>query len=187
MRAVTQNMEGTAPAPLETGPAPLEMRPAPRVGFSLFWRTFFLLSVLLVGSIVTWFQTFRALEFEPRTARTAQQIAALVNLSRAALANAGDAARPGLIKAFAEQERLRIVPRQPSDKFSSVDDDVLDDRVVEVVTLRLGTSTVVADKVNGVDGLWISFTLDKADYWMMLERNRFSPPGGRIWRLWRRR
>ena len=184
MRAVTQNMEGTGPAPLETGPAPLEMRPAPRVGFSLFWRTFFLLSVLLVGSIVTWFQTFRALEFEPRTARTAQQIAALVNLSRAALANAGDAARPALIKAFAEQERLRIVPRQPSDKFSSVDDDVLDDRVVEVVTTRLGTSTVVADKVNGVDGLWISFTLDKADYWMMLERNRFSPPGGRIWLFW---
>ena len=28
------------------------------VGFSLFWRTFFLLALLLVGSIIAWLQTF---------------------------------------------------------------------------------------------------------------------------------
>ena len=78
--------EQTSPAPLETAPAPLEMRP--RLGLSLFWRTFFLLSLLLIGSIVAWLQTFRALEFEPRAVQTAQQIASLVNLSRAALVHA---------------------------------------------------------------------------------------------------
>jgi two-component system osmolarity sensor histidine kinase EnvZ len=52
-------------------------------GFSLFWRTFFLLALLLFGSIVAWLQTFRALEYEPRAIQTAQQIASLVNLSRA--------------------------------------------------------------------------------------------------------
>jgi two-component system osmolarity sensor histidine kinase EnvZ len=78
-----ESNEATSPAPLETAPAPLDMRP--RVGLSLFWRTFFLLSLLLIGSIVAWLQTFRALEFEPRAVQTAQQIASLVNLSRAAL------------------------------------------------------------------------------------------------------
>ena len=63
IRAITTQVEATSPAPLETAPAPLEMRP--RLGLSLFWRTFFLLSLLLIGSIVAWLQTFRQLEFEP--------------------------------------------------------------------------------------------------------------------------
>ena len=53
----------TEPAALETAPAPLDVRPPREV--SLFWRTFFLLSLLLLGCIVAWLQTFRALEFEP--------------------------------------------------------------------------------------------------------------------------
>jgi two-component system osmolarity sensor histidine kinase EnvZ len=40
----------TRPTDLETAPAPLETRPGR--GVSLFWRTFFFLSVLLVGCIV---------------------------------------------------------------------------------------------------------------------------------------
>jgi len=55
------------------------------VALSLFWRTFFLLAILLAGGVFAWTQTFRAMEFEPRAVQAAQQIAALVNLSRAAL------------------------------------------------------------------------------------------------------
>jgi hypothetical protein len=55
------------------------------VALSLFWRTFFLLALLLAGGIFAWVQTLRALEFEPRAVQAAQQIASLVNLSRAAL------------------------------------------------------------------------------------------------------
>ena len=36
------------------------------LALSLFWRTFFLLAILLAGGIVAWVQTLRALEFEPR-------------------------------------------------------------------------------------------------------------------------
>ena len=50
-----------------------------------FWRTFFLLALLLGGGVFAWVQTFRALEFEPRAVQAAQQIASLVNLTRAAL------------------------------------------------------------------------------------------------------
>jgi two-component system osmolarity sensor histidine kinase EnvZ len=49
---------------------------------SFCWR------LLLLGSIVAWLQTLRALEFEPRAIQTAQQLASLVNLSRAALVHA---------------------------------------------------------------------------------------------------
>ena len=57
--------------------------PKNQVALSLFWRTFFLLAVLLAGGVFAWTQTFRALEFEPRAAQAAQQIASLVNLARA--------------------------------------------------------------------------------------------------------
>ena len=56
-----------------------------KLAFSLFWRTFFLLTLLLVGGVFAWMQTFRALEVEPRAVQAAQQIAALVNLARTAL------------------------------------------------------------------------------------------------------
>ena len=55
------------------------------IALSLFWRTFALLALLLFGGVFAWVQTFRALEFEPRAVQAAQQIASLVNLSRAAL------------------------------------------------------------------------------------------------------
>ena len=53
--------------------------------FSLFWRTFCLLGVMLAGGIFAWVQTLRALEFEPRAVQEAAQIAGLVNLTRGAL------------------------------------------------------------------------------------------------------
>ena len=94
-------MQATSPTPLETAPAPLELRS--RVGLSLFWRTFFFLALLLIGSIVAWLQTFRALEFEPRAVQSAQQLASLVNLSRAALKYSDSITRVWLIKTLAEQ------------------------------------------------------------------------------------
>ena len=68
-----------------------------------------------MGSTVAWLQTFRALEYEPRAILAAQQIASLVNLSRAALLYSDSIARVSLIKTLADQESVRIVPREPGD------------------------------------------------------------------------
>jgi two-component system osmolarity sensor histidine kinase EnvZ len=182
IRAVTTSIDATGPAPLETAPAPLEMRP--RVGLSLFWRTFFLLALLLIGSIVAWLQTFRALEFEPRAVQTAQQIASLVNLSRAALIHSDAIARVSLIKTLADQEGVRILPREPGDKFELFDAETLDERVVDELATRLGQGTVVASIVNNEPGLWIGFKIDADAYWLLMDRNRFSPVGGKTWLIW---
>ncbi|MGV3494064.1 MAG: ATP-binding protein [Ramlibacter sp.] len=182
IRGVDTQVEQTSPAPLETAPAPLEMRP--RLGLSLFWRTFFLLSLLLIGSIVAWLQTFRALEFEPRAVQTAQQIASLVNLSRAALVHADPIARVSLIKTLADQEGVRISPREPSDKFSPLAGSAMDQRIVDELVGRLGNGTVMAASVNNEQGLWVGFKIDKDDYWMLLDRTRFSQVGGRTWLVW---
>src|SRR5438270_10441667 len=182
IKGVSTSIDVTGPAPLETAPAPLDMRP--RLGLSLFWRTCFLLSLLLVGSIVAWLQTFRALEFEPRAVQTAQQIASLVNLSRAALVHADPIARVSLIKTLADQEGVRILPREPHDKYATLTGSAMDRRIVDELVGRLGSGTVMASSVNKEEGLWIGFKIDKDDYWMLMDRTRFSQVGGKTWLVW---
>ena len=126
---VTAPSDATSPAPLEAIRRAREQRA--RVGLNLFWRTFFLLALLLVGSILAWLQTLRALEFEPRTLQTAQQIASLVNLSRAALVHSDAIARVSLIKTMADQEGVRILPREPKDKYALLDPTALGNRLTD--------------------------------------------------------
>lgn len=168
--------------PLEPDPADLE--PVQKVGLSLFWRTFFLLAVLLFGSILAWLQTLRSLEFEPRAIQTAQQIASLVNLSRAALIHSDAIARVSLIKTMTDQEGVRIVPREPGDKFEPFDNDALGQRISLELAARLGPGTVVANSVNAVEGLWVGFVIDGDNYWMQTDRSRFNRTGGRTWLIW---
>ncbi|RZI98911.1 MAG: HAMP domain-containing protein, partial [Rubrivivax sp.] len=174
--------EGTQPAPLETLPAPLEMRP--KVGVSLFWRTFFLLALLLVSSTMAWLQTFRSLEYEPRAIQTAHQLASLVNLTRAALVYSDAIARVSLIKTLADQEGVRILPREPGDTWEPFGSDALDERITEELVERLGRDTSVASSVNGEPGLWVGFVIDGDAYWLLVDPARFTRFGGRTWLIW---
>lgn len=158
--------------------------PRGRVGLNLFWRTFFLLGLLLVGSILAWLQTLRTLEFEPRTVYTAQQIASLVNLSRAALVYADPIARVSLVKTMADQEGVRILPREPGDKFELLDNTSLSQRLTEELTRRLGPDAIIASSVNGESGLWVGFTINGDPNWMLMDRARFNPVGGKTWLIW---
>ncbi len=166
----------------ETAPAPLESRP--RRGFSLFWRTFFFLALLLFGSIVAWLQTYRSLESEPRAIQSAQQLASLVNLSRAALRYSDAIARVSLIKTLADEEKVRITMREPSDRFDIFESDALGQRISEELKARLGSNTVVASDVNGVKGLWIGFSIDKDVYWLQTDVSRIGPSRGSTWLIW---
>ncbi len=179
-------MESTAnvtnPALLETAPAPLESRP--HLGFSLFWRTFLFLALLLFGSIVAWLQTFRALESEPRAIQSAQQLASLVNLSRAALRYSDAIARLSLIKTLADEERVRISQHTPKDRFDLYQSDELGQRISEELKNRLGKDTLVASSVNGEKGLWVGFSIDGDAYWLQTDLSRIGPSRGSIWFIW---
>jgi len=153
-------------------------------GLSLFWRTFLLLSMLLLGSILAWLQTLRSLEIEPRAIQTAQQIASVVNLSRAALVHADAIARVSLIKTITQEESVRILPREPDDSYEPFDNDSLGRRIVNELTTRLGQGTLVANSVNQVPGLWVGFMIDGDHYWMHADRSRFDHRGQKNWILW---
>lgn len=121
-------------APLESV-APVRRRV---FGITLFWRTFILLSLLLLASAVGWYQLFRKLEYEPRLVDNARQVASLVNLSRAALIHSDAIARVSLIKTLADQEKVRILPHEPGDKFDLFAHDELERRMSSELIARLG-------------------------------------------------
>jgi len=153
-------------------------------GLSLFWRTFFLLALLLLACVLAWTQTLHKLEFEPRAIHTAQQIASVVNLSRAAVAHSDAIARVSLFKTMKDQEGVTIRPREPQDTFAALPDDPLSRRITEELKRILGADTVVARNVNQIDGLWIGFGIDKDRYWLQTDRDRFEQATGRTWLIW---
>jgi len=177
-----QTVRADAPArPSQAIPvAPTESR----LGLSLFWRTFILLSLLLVGCIVAWLQTFRALEYAPRAIQTAQQIATLVNLSRAALVHSDAIARISLIKTLADQEQVRIQVREPADRVAPLNKGVTEQLIAEELQQHLGPDTQLTTSVNDEPGLWVSFRIDGDAYWLRLDRARFIQVGGRTWLIW---
>lgn len=151
---------------------------------SLFWRTFLLLGLLLLGSVVAWFQTFRTLEEEPRALQSARQLASLVNLTRAALVHADAIARVSLVKTLVDEENVRIAVREPNDTHLPYNQTTHNRRVSEVLAERLGRDTLVAREVNGFAGLWIGFNIGEETYWLLADPERVDAIGGVTWLVW---
>jgi two-component system osmolarity sensor histidine kinase EnvZ len=152
---------------------------------SLFWRTFFLLAILLFGGIFAWVQTLKALEFEPRAVQAAQQIASLVNLSRAALRYADGINRVTVVKTMSDQESVKVLPREPGDKWEPFEVDRFSRRIGAELRSRLGPDTLVANSVNGQAGLWVGFTIEHDPYWLLADPTRVYPTArGATWFIW---
>ena len=154
------------------------------VALSLFWRTFFLLAVLLLGGVFAWVQTFRALEFEPRAVQAAEQIASLVSLSRAALGEADTINRVTLVKTMSDQESVRVLPREPGDQWQPFESDRFSRAIAAALRSRLGPDTLVASSVNGASGLWVGFSIAKDGYWLQADPTRLQPVTTGTWMLW---
>jgi two-component system osmolarity sensor histidine kinase EnvZ len=158
--------------------------PSPVRGISLFWRTFLLLGALLMGSVLAWFLTFLTLEEEPRALQSAQQLASVVNLTRAAMIHADPIARVSLVKTLVEQENVRIAVREPTDTYRAYDQDALSRRISELLASRLGPQTIVAREVNGFEGLWIGFMIDDDNFWLLADPERVGSIRGQTWLVW---
>jgi two-component system, OmpR family, osmolarity sensor histidine kinase EnvZ len=136
---------------------------------SLFWRTFVLLVLLILTSSLMWYLGFKTLESDSRAQLSARQISSAVNLTRSSLIHADFIYRAALIKKISEQEGLYIRPREPSDKISVYAIDSYRKLLQLELQKKLGADTVVSDEVNGVPGLWVSFTIQGDPYWLQTD------------------
>ncbi len=176
------DFDGSVPAPLMESDEITQ--PHRRFALSLFWRTFFLLTLLLLGSLLGWLQTLSAIESEGRAMETAQEVASQVKLSRAALLSSDPIARVSLMKSMQQDGGLRIVAREPTDRFTPLEADETGIKVLLELQRRLGAGTMVAKAVNGQPGMWIGFTIEADHYWLMADQETIIPPGGKTWLIW---
>jgi two-component system osmolarity sensor histidine kinase EnvZ len=160
------------------------MQQPARLGLNLFWRTFIMMALLLTVSNLVWLFSVRSVDLEPRAKQTAQQIASLVNLSRAALIYSDTITRYALIKTLAEEEGVRILPRESEDRIVSIPSGQMAERITQELRKRLGPQTIVASSVNGEAGLWIGFDIDNDPYWLLTDQSRINQVGGATWLVW---
>ncbi|RZI97732.1 MAG: HAMP domain-containing protein, partial [Haliea sp.] len=92
--------------------------------------------------------------------------------------------RVWLIKTLAEEEGVKISPREPRDKYEQFVNDPFGERIGDELTTRMGQGTVVAKSVNGVAGLWVGFTIDGDAYWLLTDPSRLGPMQGGTWLIW---
>ncbi|MDE2614407.1 MAG: HAMP domain-containing protein [Burkholderiales bacterium] len=160
------------------------MPPGSRIDLNLFWRTFGLLALLLAGGVFAWVQTLRALELEPRAVQEARQTAALVNLSRGSLMQADAVNRVALVKSLAAGSPVRILPREPGDRWEPYEVDRFTRRVAEQLRATLGADAIVASSVNAQPGLWVGFSIDRDRYWMQSVSANDAELSQATWFVW---
>jgi two-component system osmolarity sensor histidine kinase EnvZ len=150
----------------------------------LFWRTFLLILALIVASVLAWAQSLRVFERAPRAHQFAQQMVSVINLTRSALLYADPALRRELLAELADNEGIRIVPREPGDHAAPLPELPFIELVYERIKQRLGPDTMMSGSVNGDRGVWISFSIAGDSYWVVFERERLSRNPGTQWVSW---
>lgn len=144
----------------------------------LFWRTFFLIALLIGVSLAAWYQSFRVIEREPRAQRVAQQLVSIVKLTRTALLYSEPDLRRALLQDLESNEGIRVYPRETTDKVEKQPGGVVQDLITHDVKRRLGTDTVIAESVNDIPAMWVSFKIDEDDYWVAIEQDRIDATTG---------
>jgi two-component system osmolarity sensor histidine kinase EnvZ len=150
----------------------------------LFWRTFLLILLLFAACMAVWWPTVRAFEREPRARQIAQQVVSIVNTTRSALVYSDPERRRYLLNDLADNESIRVVPLEPGDQIVAFPDEALINLVTRNVRARLGASTRLASEVNGVPGVWVSFSIDDDAYWAFIDRDIFTGSAGHEWVAW---
>jgi two-component system, OmpR family, osmolarity sensor histidine kinase EnvZ len=153
-------------------------------GLSLFWRTFYLLAILLAGGVFAWLQALQSLELEPRAVQAAQQTAGLVNLARASLRQADGINRITLLKSLTNQQATRVTLREPADRWEEFDTDSFSRLVSAQLRQDLGPDAVVARSVNGTPGMWVGFSIDTDRYWLQAQSAHARPVNSVTWVIW---
>jgi two-component system, OmpR family, osmolarity sensor histidine kinase EnvZ len=150
----------------------------------LFWRTFLLILLLFAACLAAWWPTVQVIEREPRARQIAQQIVSIVNTTRSALVYSDPQRRRYLLSDLAENEGIRVVPLEPGDQIEPLPDSPLVGPVSSNVRAKLGPPTRLASEVNGVPGVWVSFSIDDDAYWVFIDRDIFTQSFGREWMSW---
>lgn len=141
---------------------------------SLLWRTFLLIALLLIASLTAWISILDASEREPRARAIAQQVASIVNLTRAAIVTAAPEKRIELLRYLSQHEGIRIYPAGEEEPVIDLPDSARSRAIMRAVQEALGEGTQLKLEQEGLSGLLVSFRIDGEQYWLALPRERIE-------------
>ena len=155
-----------------------QFNPLPWFRSGLFWRTFFLLAILVTASMATWFVSFKVVERKPRAQQISAQIVSMVTITRAALTHSAQDKRRQLLIDLASNEGIRIYLLEEDDEIVAPDEDPFFKELSQRIRQKLGDETRFAMEVNGEPGFWLSFNIEADQYWLRLEPDRIQDETG---------
>ena len=145
-----------------------------RVRSGLFWRTFFLLSVLTTLSMASWIGMINVFQRGPQVEQTAELLVSVVTITKAALTHSAPDLRRELLFELVSNEGIRILTLEPTDKVEPPPANSAMPEIAAIVRAKLGPDTRFSRRVNDMPGFWVSFDIDGDKYWLMLERERLA-------------
>jgi two-component system, OmpR family, osmolarity sensor histidine kinase EnvZ len=141
---------------------------------TLLTRSVLIIALILVIAHLAWLQIFRVSERGPRARQVAQQLVSVVNLTRAALVTSQADKRFSLLAELSRSEGIQIYISDPGEAVPPLPDRPFLQAVAAELRQRLGSDTRMAVSRGGVRGVWVSFTIDDDEYWVMLPRARIE-------------
>jgi two-component system osmolarity sensor histidine kinase EnvZ len=155
-----------------------------RLKSGLFWRTFFLLSVLTGLSMASWIGMLNVFQRGPQVEQTAELLVSVVTITKAALTHSAPDLRRELLIELVSNEGIRIYNLRPTDVVEPPPPNSLMPEVAAMVRDKLGPDTRFSRNVNDIPGFWVSFDIDDDKYWLMLERDKLPGLTGVQWLGW---
>jgi two-component system osmolarity sensor histidine kinase EnvZ len=140
----------------------------------LFWRTFFLLSLLTTLSMGSWIGMLNVFQRGPQVQQTAALVVSAVTLTKAALTHSAPDLRRELLFDLVSNEGIRVFALEDTDQVDPPPASPLMPEIAAAVREKLGAQTRFSSRVNGVAGFYISFNIEDDQYWLMLERERLA-------------
>jgi two-component system, OmpR family, osmolarity sensor histidine kinase EnvZ len=129
-----------------------------------------LIAILLaVGQFAT-LRLFDYFEREPRATEAALQAITIVNYTKAALLASHENRRIALLADLSGREGIHIYAADMLEEIEPLPKDPFIQILANKIKESLGKDTIVAINHFGVPGLWISFTIDQDDYWVVIPR-----------------
>jgi two-component system osmolarity sensor histidine kinase EnvZ len=152
---------------------------------SLLARSFLLIVVLIVLSLVASVVIFRHVQQEPHAKQMAQLVVSVVNLTRAAVLSAAPEWRSALLAELAGSEGLRLHMADRSDVLKPLPDHPEEMHLMmQKVRKSLGSETRFASERNGEEALWVSFFIGNEEFWIALPKDRFEQPVSEVLLPW---
>jgi len=129
-----------------------------------------LIALLLAIGQFSALKVFEYFEREPRAQAAALQAVTVVNYTRASLLASHENRRIALLSELSGREGVRIYAADLLEIVEPLPNDPFILLVGEKIKEKLGPETLIAINHLGVPGLWISFSIEQDDYWVVIPR-----------------